>query len=222
MSIVAEFRLPAREFFLASAVQSVPGVHVEIERMVVDGLESSTPYFWVTGDAVEAFEDALDDDITVADVKRLDTTPDGRFYRATWRERVRGILYAIAEETATIMAATCDAGTWNMRMLFADQASLSNFHDYCAVYDVGLSLERLYDPSNPDSFGRYEVTGEQEEILREALEAGYFAVPREISLEELADRVGISSNAASARLRRGHANLIRNTLDRTRDTDASG
>lgn len=221
MSIVAEFTLPGQEFFLASAVQAVPSAHVEVERMVVDGREQATPYFWVAGDAVDEFEAALDDDLTVADVVLLDSNDEGRFYRATWRERVRGILYAIAEETATIMAATCDGGTWQMRMLFADQETLSNFHDYCAVYDVGLELQRLYDPVNPDTFGRYEVTAEQEEILREALDSGYFAVPRELSLEELADRVGISPNAASARLRRGYANLVRNTLDRTRDPGSS-
>lgn len=222
MSMVAEFTLPGREFVLAYAVQTVPAAHVEIERMVVDGLEQATPYFWVTGEALDEFEAALEDDLTVEAVELLDSNDEGRFYRAIWRERVRGILYAIAEETATIMAADCDGGTWHMRMLFADQETLSNFHDYCAVYDVGLELQRVYDPVNPDTFGRYEVTAEQEEILREALDSGYFSVPREITLEELADRVGISPNAASARLRRGHANLVRNTLDRTRDPDRSG
>lgn len=219
MSMVVEFTLPGREFVLAYAVQTVPSVHVEIERMVVDGLEQATPYFWVTGEALDEFEAALEDDLTVENVILLDSNDGERFYRANWRERVRGILYAIAEETATIMTATCDDGLWQMRMLFADHETLSNFHDYCAVYDVGLDLKRLYNPVNPDTFGRYEVTAEQEEILREALDSGYFAVPRAITLEELADRVGISANAASARLRRGHANLVRNTLDRTTDPD---
>lgn len=222
MSIVAEFTLPGREFVLAYAVQAVPSVDVEIERMVVDGLEQATPYFWVTGEALDEFEAALDDDLTIENVVLLDSSERERFYRANWRERVRGILYAIAEETATIMMATCDSGTWHMRMLFADQETLSDFHDYCAVYDVGLDLQRLYDPVNPDTFGRYEVTAEQEEVLCQALDAGYFAVPREISLEELADQIGISQNAASARLRRGHANLVRNTLDRTADPERFG
>jgi hypothetical protein len=37
-------------------------------------------------------------------------------------------------------------------------------------------------------------------------------VPREVTLTELADRLDISRNALSARLRRGHRNLLANTL----------
>jgi hypothetical protein len=52
------------------------------------------------------------------------------------------------------------------------------------------------------------LTDRQREALRVALETGYFSVPRETSLEDLAKRLDVSDTAASQRLRRGVENLI--------------
>lgn len=46
------------------------------------------------------------------------------------------------------------------------------------------------------------------ELVLTAAEAGYFEVPREVSLAELADREGISDVTASERLRRGIGRLV--------------
>lgn len=212
MSTIVEFTLPPTEFVLAGAVKTVPDVRIEVERVVVDGTEAVTPYFWVIGADADEFDDALADDITVNNVVELEERNGNRFYRADWRDRVRGILYALADEVASVMTAEYDDGSWHLRMLFADQETLSEFHHYCETYDVPLELERLYDRSNPRTFAKYEVTPEQEAALATALERGYFAVPREVTLAEVAADLGISEQAASARIRRGSANVLRNTL----------
>jgi len=212
MSTVAEFELPPAEFVLVWAVKTVPEVRIEVERVVVDGTEEITPYFWAIGESLETFEDALEDDVTVAEVVRLEKRDGTRFYRAHWRDATRGILYALTDEVASVMSAVYDGDTWSVRMLFADRESLSDFHHYCATYDVALELERLHDRDNPRSYATYEVTQEQEEALLAALELGYFEVPQAVTLAAVADRLGISEQATSARLRRGNANLVRNAL----------
>lgn len=45
-----------------------------------------------------------------------------------------------------------------------------------------------------------------------ALERGYFSVPRDAQIGDLADELGVSTNAVSQRLRRAMENLTRNTL----------
>ena len=62
----------------------------------------------------------------------------------------------------------------------------------------------------------YGLTDEQRVALTTAYRAGYFNEPRDISLSEVADEMGLSSTAMSGRLRRGVGNLIAATLD---DTD---
>lgn len=214
MSTIVEFSLEPTEFVLAWAVKTAPDVSIEVERVVVDGTEDVTPYFWVAGDSLDAFDDALEDDITVDDVVVLEDRDDKRFYRANWRDRVRGILYALSDEVASVMSATYDGDAWAIRMLFPDQETLSEFHHYCRTYDIPLDLDRLYERSNPRTFAKFEVTSDQEVALATALDMGFFDVPRGVTLEEVATELDISEQAASARLRRGSANLVRNTLRR--------
>ena len=62
--------------------------------------------------------------------------------------------------------------------------------------------------------GRAETTrrsgaeSDSVELVLTAAEAGYFEVPREVSLAELADREGISDVTASERLRRGIGRFV--------------
>lgn len=45
-----------------------------------------------------------------------------------------------------------------------------------------------------------------------ASERGYFDVPRVVTVDELADDLGVSTTSVSERLRRGIDNLVDNTL----------
>lgn len=56
------------------------------------------------------------------------------------------------------------------------------------------------------------MTEDQQEALEVAYHAGYFAIPREQTQTEITEQLNISRNALSARLRRGHRNLLANTL----------
>lgn len=217
MTTVAEFSVPPTEFLLAWTLQNVDEVTVNVERMVVNGSGRVTPYFWVNGAELAAFDDALDDDITVGDAVILEEDDDKRFYRVRWEKQGRGILYALSDEVASVVSATFGGESWSLRVLFADRETLSDFHHYCATYDIDLHLDRLHDRANPRSFGKYEVTTEQEAALTAALEMGFFEVPRRCTLEELAEHLDISEQAVSARIRRGCANLVANTILKDRE-----
>lgn len=53
------------------------------------------------------------------------------------------------------------------------------------------------------------LTEPQRELLRSAVREGYFKVPREVTLVELAEIHGISDTEASQQLRRGLDELVR-------------
>lgn len=76
---------------------------------------------------------------------------------------------------------------------------------------VGVTLQRVHhlrgDEDAPVAT-RWDVTPPQEAALRAALEAGYFAVPREATADEVADELGISKSAFLERLRRGQGSLL--------------
>jgi predicted DNA binding protein len=56
------------------------------------------------------------------------------------------------------------------------------------------------------------LTETQREALVLAHERGYYDSPRETSLEEIADELGITQQSLSSRLRRGYRRLVGETL----------
>ncbi|WP_135365315.1 helix-turn-helix domain-containing protein [Halosimplex halophilum] len=212
MSAIGEFRVPAAAFLLDDALGSVAGT-VTVERMVVDGDEAVTPYVWVASADFEGFEATLDGDPSVASFALVEDHPEERLYRIEWRDEHNGLLPALDDVAATVLRAEGEDGVWTLRALFPDRDAAATFHDRVREGDEGIELVRLYRADDPSTYGQYEVTDEQREALTVAREAGYFAVPRECSLADVAEELGISRNAASARLRRGQDALVGHTLD---------
>lgn len=50
MSIIAEFSVPAEEFALYETLCEVPGMTVEVERVVAHEADCIVPYFWTSGE----------------------------------------------------------------------------------------------------------------------------------------------------------------------------
>ncbi|WP_232701250.1 helix-turn-helix domain-containing protein [Halobacterium wangiae] len=222
MSVMAEFTVPASEFVLAETLTSSPEMRIEIKR-VVGGTEFVTPYFWATEGDFETFEEALRADDNVRDLLTLeeheepkeatDRTDEERFYRVTWGTNVPNLVTAVSDSKATVLEAVSgDGGEWEVKVLFPDETALSEFHDYISEHDFDLDVTRVYRPDNPQEQAEYGLTAAQQEALEAAYNAGYFAVPRDRTLTELAEDLGISRNALSTRLRRGHRNLLANTV----------
>ena len=52
------------------------------------------------------------------------------------------------------------------------------------------------------------IPSRQRDILNKAVELGYFEIPREVTLEELADELGITKTTASTHLRKAEGKII--------------
>lgn len=212
MTIIGEFTVPTARFLLGDALEAVDGT-VTVERMVADGAETVTPYVWVATGDFEAFETALRSDASVGEFDVVESHADERLYRVSWLAGGTDLIAALDEVSATVMSAEGEGDSWVLRALFSDRAAVSAFDDrFCSAHE-GVELDRLYRSDDPSSYGKYEVTEKQRAALTTAREAGYFSVPRECSLQDVADELGISRNAASARLRRGQDALVGHTLD---------
>ncbi|MFU8866475.1 helix-turn-helix domain-containing protein, partial [Natronococcus sp.] len=91
------------------------------------------------------------------------------------------------------------------------ESVLEEFQAYFREREYGFEVQRLYRGIEPKE-RRYDLTPEQREVLTTAQEMGYFEVPRETQIEELAAALDISTNSVSQRLRRATDNLVRNSL----------
>jgi hypothetical protein len=212
MSIIVEFTVPSRALAMHRTLEAAPEMIVEIERVVAHPIGRLTPYFWIRGGDREEFERAIDSDPSVGRYARLDVHEDTTLYRADWTQNAESIAHAYLETGGTILEATGRHRRWELRMRFDTQRDLKEFQSYCEENDVPFEVNRLYNPSNPKAGGQYGLTPKQREALVTALEIGFYDVPPNATMEEVADALGVSQQAVSKRLRRAYGNLIRSVL----------
>lgn len=221
MSVIGEFTVPASALAMHQTLGATPEMTVEIERVVAHQSGTLTPYFWVRGGDREQFDAVIAEDPSVTDVTRIDDLEDGALYRATWPPDVHSIGQAYLQTGATILEATGRHEKWELRLRFDSHADVSAFHEYCSDHDIAYELERIYNPTTPKSGGQFGVTPKQREALVAAREAGYYDIPQGATMADVAGTIGITQQALSKRLRRGHGNLVGNVLTvEERDAEA--
>jgi len=213
MSTIAEISLPAGEFALSETLEAVPDAEFEIERMVAHETGRVMPFVWATSETTDraALDDALDADPSVENVTQLATYDDEWFYRMEWITDIEVVLHMLLEQDATVLNADGRNDAWHFRILFPDRDSLSASYDYCTEQDLSLTVERIHELDG-EHRDRYGLTETQHETMIAAVEAGYFDIPQQATLDDLAGDLDITHQALSERLHRGHKTLIENAL----------
>lgn len=203
--------IPAEEFALREAMDALPGVEFEVERIVKSGSEALMPLMWIRNADREAVERAFEADPSVQDLTLLSAFEDELLYRMEWISDIRVALQMLTDAEATITDAYGTNGRWILRILYPDRDSLTATTQFAddqgLTFDVTAIRELEGEPA-----GRYGLTETQFRALETAFEEGYFDVPRGIELTELADQLDISHQALSERLRRAIRALVEDAL----------
>lgn len=219
--ITADLRLDTP--LLATVFETVPNVVVAVDRMYATDGESVLLHCRVTADAFEQFERALTEADDVSAFAALTTDSDSRRYRIS--------LVPAAAHTSTYWGwVGCDGmlldarrrdEEWTLRLALPSREALCSFRDYCAEHDLGMDLRGLssYDAMNEEN--QFGLTEPQRDILLQAIDLGYFDIPRSASLAELGESLGITGQAASERLRRALKSLLETSLDENRPVDGT-
>jgi hypothetical protein len=211
MSTIVVGSIPADGFALERTLRRVEDVDIECERLIESGEEAVAPLLWVRGSDEEAIREALEEDPTTTDVELLSAYDGEWLYRMEWVDRVDLVLQMITNSHATIVEAWTDSGRWFLRVLYPNRDELSKTVEFCEEQGITLDIDVIHEMEG-DPSGRFGLTSEQFEALTAACEQGYFRVPREADLDELAAELDISHQALSERLRRGTDALITETL----------
>ncbi|MFC6906018.1 helix-turn-helix domain-containing protein [Halalkalicoccus tibetensis] len=219
MSVIVECTVPTERFALAETLDRIPGMFIEIERLVAQGPDQIMPYFWASRGNHEAFETAARNDPSVHDLVKLDEFNKAVLYRAVWVQNVETVAYAYTETGAVLLNAMGHDREWELQLRFDDENSVSKFSGYVHDNDFEIDITRLYRPSRPFSKSQLALTEAQHETIIAALEGGYYENPRGITRSELAEEFGISQQALSARIRRAHRLIMENVFTITPPDD---
>lgn len=211
MPTIVTGTVPADEFALSSTLEALPDLLFEVERIVTSGNDALMPLLWVRGPSRERVEATLEDDPTVEEVTLIGDFDDEWLFQMTWIDHVDLLVQMLTNSEATILDAVGRGEQWKIRVLYPQRSLFSKTHEFCERHGLDFDVDSIRELEGEPA-GRYGLTTEQYEVLATASELGYFEVPREVSLEELADELGISHQAASERIRRATSALVEETL----------
>jgi hypothetical protein len=210
MAVIVEFNLPAEAFPFGRSTHGDPEVRVSLER-VIPIEQGRIPFVWATGEALDQFEQTLADSEIVAHVEALTRVGDNVLYAVEWYEDKEAFLNGLGDAGGTILEAHGDS-TWSFTVRFKNHRDLTQFHQFYQTHDFPVYIDRVSSLEEPGTEYGFGLTPAQREALTLAVENGYFAIPRETQLENLADELGISKQATSERVRRGAETVLRKAL----------
>lgn len=122
-------------------------------------------------------------------------------------------LEALATTEAVIERIEVLPTGWRQSGWFAHRDAFDEFRNFWQR-NGGFRLHRLTREGDAEPPGD-GLTDRQREALRTAYELGYFDIPREASLEDVATELDISASSVSERLRRAQTQLIEETVATT-------
>ncbi|RQG93805.1 helix-turn-helix domain-containing protein [Natrarchaeobius chitinivorans] len=209
--IVAQVRLDHSDLVLRPTLERAPDVTVKPEYWTT--LETGRTLLFVTAHADEfgGLEAALETDPTVREPILVDRYPDRRVYRVTLTDRALTFTASAAEVGGRLLEVTSSRDGWLAQFRFPSRDALVAFNEICRDDGISVSVEHLRVSDDGDD-GVVTLTEKQQTLLAVAYEEGYFDVPRGISQDELADRLGVSKSAISQRLRRAIRELCTASL----------
>lgn len=212
MSTIATIRVPASVFALDGVLSRFPTLDVRPLRSVqLDGATLS-PSLWFQSDDVAAVERALRTDPTVSNHSQLFSSSDGGVFRTDLSPSADEFVRLFTAPEVSVVGGHGRDGEWVFRVLAAARDSLSALTAYWQRADVEYDVERVVACEDVRSPTRYGLTDPQYHTLVTAFREGYYSVPRESDITAVSNILGISHQAASQRLRRGHEQLVQNAL----------
>ena len=212
MVVCANVRLPLSEFPLDGVFEDRPSVRVELERTIPTG-RGAAPFLRVDSEDREWVSRAVGRDDAVESAAVVDAVDEGVLLRVVWRTGSVPFLRILAETDAACLDAIGRADGWSFQLRHPSHDAFSSWCQRCAGRDIELAVESVRNTGRPrrDGVGP-TLTEPQREALTAALARGYFAVPRQTTLQALSEQLGISDTATSQRIRRGVRRVLAETL----------
>ncbi|MFC5970552.1 helix-turn-helix domain-containing protein [Halomarina salina] len=203
-------RFSVQERTLLQALREVPTTRVVWEDMNITEDGGVVLLFWAESDDFEAFEAAMQNDPTVESPRTVTTFRNRRLYQAEYvgGGRAKRAHSALVETGAIIQECVGTHNGWTLQIAFPSHDALQQYYTIFDESDIQFTPLEKYEQSADRLLDEFGLTAKQEQMLALASDRGYFDVPRKTDLDELADELGISHQAASERLRRAMDILV--------------
>jgi len=219
LAIITEVQFAHERGALSHTLNTLTDVDIAVVRDAGTDPEHNVYVMRFEGKPFDEIEAVLEADPSVASIELMRGFEDRRLLRMEITpETVLLNPTVTSEDGFVVKAEGSDVGAgvhgWHERWLLPDGETLRQIWQYAR--EIGFDFTVLEfsqrGESTPALLEADLLTDQQREALVTALAGGYYTEPRELSLEELAERLDLSSRATARRLRRGMKSLIGTTL----------
>lgn len=222
MTVLVEFGISNERFALGEHIARHAALSAELERVVPTG-DDAIPYVWVTGtpETLDRLVETLESSGAVRSVSvpdRLsisDTTDEEHLFRIVWDLDELEVVRGIVESGGDILEGECINDSWVLRLRFSDHDDVASFYQHLTEHEITeFTIDSIYElKTRSGRGGSNDLTPEQREALALAANRGYFESPREVTLEEIGEDLGITQQAVSDRIRRAIRQVVHSALN---------
>ena len=206
MGTIAVVEVPVRDLPLAETVERVADCYAELERTVAADIESSVRA-WIEGSDQREVRAALDADPSVIEAVEVTEENGATLYDVSLDPDHASARRIVCDHDGAMLEACTEGESWTIHIRFPGREHLSDATDAFEREGIELRVVRIHDlkETHRSALG---LTESQLEALQTALESGYYEVPREAGLKDIADELGESHQSLSEKLRRAHQTVV--------------
>jgi predicted DNA binding protein len=219
VTVIIEFQVPIDQVGLGAVVESAPAVSLELEP-VIPAVVDGTVFVRVDTAESDGVERTLRGQPAVRAVEHLGREDDRVLYQLDWEGDSTPLFDELIDPDAAVLQGRLENGVWTFQVRFPTQEQASAFHEDCMSAGIDLTISRVIDATG--SSRDTPLTEAQREALLLAFTEGYWDVPRQTTLVDLGEQLGVSDTAVSQRLRRAVAALIEDSLADAVEVDTDG
>jgi len=217
MTIITEVRFAHQDCALAGTLAALPDLGVRVVGETSTDPEGNRYYLHLDAADPETLREVLEADHTVRDAAQTRESGDSDLWGVEFSDEAKLLAPLVTTGGGFVLdarGAPAESNPavrgWHERWLLPDHEALHAIWKHAREEGFDFEVLELHQRGRTDADypGPDALTDEQREALVAAHEEGYFAEPRETSLEELADSLDISASAVRGRINRGLKSLI--------------
>ncbi|WP_435334976.1 helix-turn-helix domain-containing protein [Haloarchaeobius sp. TZWWS8] len=204
---IAELTVSHDGLTLTQVIGRHPEVTVEITAQAPGTMEEWLLFFTAGDTDYREFERSIAEDPTVGEPSLVSELPGHRVYRVRVESGIH-LAGVLGDLGFRVLQIESEGNGWRYRIQGPSKEALTTFFQYCEEAGISYELERLYETRTGEHDESEDISATDREALSLAHEGGYFEVPRRMTLDDLADALGVTRQTASERLRRAMDGLL--------------
>lgn len=207
MGLTAEFQLRSPQLPLTNVAGAMSDLTFRLESAKQPHSGPVVFFVRVSGPSFEGMKAAFTESPSVSEHVLISEVESMRMYQLVLANARPAFLDTLWFHKTFPESVVIMPDGWRIKQQFTNRDEFSEYREFWQTLDFSFILDRLYDSTNTDA-EVIAVSDKQREALLTAYKAGYFSVPQETTLDEVAEALEISRSALAERLHRAQSHLI--------------